>query len=436
MRLLHTKELRFEEFFDNSLPPYAILSHRWLQGEEVSYQEFLYLNRQVWAGGQVLAPLMVIDDSKQNSTGFQKVMEFRRMAATMYDWCWVDTVCIDKSSSAELSEAINSMYEWYARSDMCYVYLADVNASTSVDSDRPSSFKQSEWFRRGWTLQELVAPKEVAFFDQTWTFIGDKVTLQHQLANITSIPLKYFADAHRHRVKGLRASEKMVLALGRQTSRREDRAYSLLGLFDVNIPLLYGEGDRAFRRLQREILQAGAGSSLLAHTGSQCLADSIEDFAMHTSPIRLARRQSKISLGEKHSGDLITVRHGRIVTQTGRGPTWVRSISGAFIEVEALFLELPKLTFGDGARIFRLIALSSPSENDLARPVFLLVRKVHHAGSRWRKCGLVDGNKLTFVGGYDHGTDRVAWLETQIQAKLKSRKRWARELQSETMLLI
>ena len=131
MRLLHTRELRFEEFFDDIIPMYSTLSHRWT--DEVSYHEFLYLSRSEWQGGTVLAPMMVIDDARKDSAGFRKIMDFRNLASLKgYLWIWADTVCIDKSSSAELSEAINSMYEWYKDAAICIVYLSDVSVTAST----------------------------------------------------------------------------------------------------------------------------------------------------------------------------------------------------------------------------------------------------------------------------------------------------------------
>lgn len=277
MRLLHTRELRFQEFFNDSIPTYAILSHRWV--DEVSYQEFLYLNRQQWAGGQVFVPIIVADDSRRDCSGFRKVMNFRDItAADGYDWVWVDTVCIDKTSSAELSEAINSMYRWYSCSDKCYVYLSDV-LREEAGGLGPRSFAKSEWFNRGWTLQELIAPHKVVFRDAVWGILGDKTDLQALLYRITHIPTDILRDPSN--VYTLSTAERLSLAVGRKTSRLEDRAYSLLGLFDVSMPLLYGEGNEAFRRLQRSILPKNFDESIFAHRGVGLLADSVDDFAFH-----------------------------------------------------------------------------------------------------------------------------------------------------------
>ena len=142
MRLLHTTRLEFEEFYDDQIPRYAILSHRWGR-DEVSYQDFL-------AG------------RKLDGAGDKKILACCRYAAGDRDmvpinWVWIDTCCIDKSSSAELAEAINSMFRWYQNASICYAYLSDVKKSNQENLTK-SEFESSQWFTRGWTLQELIAP--------------------------------------------------------------------------------------------------------------------------------------------------------------------------------------------------------------------------------------------------------------------------------------
>lgn len=180
-----------------------------------------------------------------------------------YLYIWIDSCCIDKMSSSELSEAINSMYYWYSRAEVCYAFLADVPAQEDP-GQKHSLFRQSRWFTRGWTLQELIAPVHVTFLSSEWSVIGSKSTLSHVVTDITNI------DRHALlRVKGLEefsVAQRFSWAAGRQTTRMEDRAYSLLGLFDLNMPIIYGEGDRAFRRLQEEILRRIPDQSLFAWT--------------------------------------------------------------------------------------------------------------------------------------------------------------------------
>jgi hypothetical protein len=141
MRLLNTTTLEFREFPDLPDEPYAILSHRW-GSEEVTFKEYRKSRATV-----------------QNRAGYKKIVEFCHIAKQRgFSYAWIDTCCIDKRSSAELSEAINSMYRWYEMSMECYVFLEDYRP------EEPRSFPTCEWFRRGWTLQELIAPRYCVFF--------------------------------------------------------------------------------------------------------------------------------------------------------------------------------------------------------------------------------------------------------------------------------
>jgi hypothetical protein len=182
-------------------------------------------------------------------------------------YIWIDTCCIDKSSSAELSEAINSMYGWYEGSVVCYAYLEDVELALSTHApDHPAkkdkAIRESRWFNRGWTLQELIAPTKLYFFDSQWRSLGSKEDLSPLLSSITTIPEDVLAQSRNRRACSV--AKKMTWAANRQTTRIEDVAYSLLGIFDVNMPLLYGEGRNAFIRLQEEILKETDDQSLLA----------------------------------------------------------------------------------------------------------------------------------------------------------------------------
>lgn len=172
---------------------------------------------------------------------------------------WIDTCCIDKSSSAELSEAINSMYRWYESSQECYAYLEDVSI------DDVDQFGSSRWFARGWTLQELLAPRNLYFYDKNWTYLGSKQDLCKAIALATNIP-ESSIRLFQHHLSSVAA--KMSWASKRQTSRIEDTAYCLMGLFEINMPLLYGEGEKAFARLQHEIVKNLDDESIFAWKGS------------------------------------------------------------------------------------------------------------------------------------------------------------------------
>ncbi|KAI1792761.1 HET-domain-containing protein [Ganoderma leucocontextum] len=181
--------------------------------------------------------------------------------ANGYQYIWIDSCCIDQSSSSELSEAINSMYAWYTRSHVCYAYLADVPAGEDHRGYR-SRFRQSRWFGRGWTLQELIAPLNVVFLCQDWSVIGPKYAFSDLVQEITGVSEE--AVLHVESLGQFSVAQRLSWASGRWTTRTEDRAYSLLGIFDINMPTLYGEGTRAFRRLQEEIMRRLPDQSLFA----------------------------------------------------------------------------------------------------------------------------------------------------------------------------
>ena len=181
--------------------------------------------------------------------------------ANGYQYIWIDSCCIDKTSSAELSEAINSMYAWYARAEICYAFLADVPPGDDHRKPR-SDFRSSLWFTRGWTLQELIAPLDVLFLAGDWAPIGPKYALADLIEEITGISEE--ALLHVEPLDRFSVAQRLSWAADRETTRVEDQAYSLLGIFDINMPTLYGEGDRAFRRLQEEIMQRVPDQSLFA----------------------------------------------------------------------------------------------------------------------------------------------------------------------------
>lgn len=238
MRLLRLEDngtFSLIEHTSRIVPPYAILSHTWgLDDEEVTYQD-------------------IIAGVGRSKAGYRK-LDFcgRRAAKDGLQWFWVDTCCIDKSSSAELSEAINSMFHWYHKSTKCYVYLSDVPASGFASDDQ--SFQRSRWFTRGWTLQELLAPTSAQFFSVEGDLLGDKSSLTQEIAKITDIPVEALQGRP---LPQFSIEERIAWARRRETKREEDEAYSLLGIFDIHMPLLYGEGrEKAMIRLQKELQES------------------------------------------------------------------------------------------------------------------------------------------------------------------------------------
>jgi hypothetical protein len=243
LKLASCGELSYAEFADDNVPPYAILSHTWGQEDE----EVTFKDLREDAG-----------ENKVGCTGYNKIHFCGKQAAyNGISYFWVDTCCIDKSSSAELSEAINSMFKWYHNADRCFVYLSDVSTDgwdTNADISQPqfeSALRESRWFTRGWTLQELLAPSSVEFFSREGKRLGDKISLERQIYEITGIPLEAI---HGAPLSQFTVEQRLSWAAKRTTKRKEDEAYCLLGIFDIFMPLLYGEGkENAFVRLQKAI---------------------------------------------------------------------------------------------------------------------------------------------------------------------------------------
>ncbi|KAH9226705.1 hypothetical protein K456DRAFT_1850008 [Colletotrichum gloeosporioides 23] len=283
MWLINTTTLELAEFQGGppSLP-YAILSHTWSDGE-VSFHDMADF---------------VHASKKPGFTKIWKTCEIARAAGI--EWAWVDTCCIDKSSSAELTESINSMFRWYNDAHICYAYLSDYPPLTS--QPRSSFFRSAEqlsaaelgqcrWFSRGWTLQELVASRDITFFDKNWNDIGSKAHLQALLASITGIDQEVLEDPAA--VYEVPVARRMSWAARRRTKREEDRAYSLFGIFDVNLPLIYGGDRKAFLRLQEAILQNSTDLSLFAWDSSDDDTQAFRGLLAQSPDSQTARASSR-----------------------------------------------------------------------------------------------------------------------------------------------
>jgi hypothetical protein len=244
LRLLQRKpdgEIVFREPTSDNVPAYAILSHTWGKKEE----EVILQDMEVGA-----------DMTKVVSKAGWKKIEFcaKQAAADGLQYFWVDTCCIDRKNAVELGAAINSMFRWYQNAARCYVYLSDVSKpDTRADDQRAweEAFRKSRWFIRGWTLQELIAPRLVDFFSLEGERLGSKLSLVSKIHEITGIannalrgdPLSNFS-----------IKERRSWAEHRNTTIEEDEAYCLIGIFDISMVLNYGERrDQAFRRLEEHI---------------------------------------------------------------------------------------------------------------------------------------------------------------------------------------
>ncbi|UKZ77578.1 hypothetical protein TrVFT333_005302 [Trichoderma virens FT-333] len=262
MRLINVNTFKLEEFLDYRAPPYAILSHTWgNDSEELNFRD--------------------VEDGNIDKPGIGSVKfrgTCRQAARDNLGYAWIDTCCIDKTNLVELSEAINSMFRWYHRSTICYAFLSDV-PTTEDPRKAESKFQRSRWFQRGWTLQELLAPKTMRFYctilitsrrtgaqfgmNQEWHLLGTKGSMSTTIASVTGIPREYLLGIARLHTASI--AQRMSWAAHRDTKRKEDLAYCLLGIFDITMPMIYGEGgDQAFFRLQEQIMKVTRDDSILA----------------------------------------------------------------------------------------------------------------------------------------------------------------------------
>ncbi|KAI1385003.1 HET-domain-containing protein [Hypoxylon trugodes] len=280
MWLLNTETLSLEAFGEAEVRerPYAILSHTW-GTEEVLFHEL--------QGGRAAV---------EHRAGWTKTTSFCATALECgFAYAWMDTCCIDKRNSADLSEAINSMNKYYYDAAVCFIHLEDVQVvaqsmgTLATREQLIAGVCASRWLTRGWTLQELVTPCQRRFFAADWSEIDGGVDLLDAIAKSTEISRALLED--RDQVFGFCVGERIKWIAKRQTTREEDMAYSLMGLCKVNMPVLYGEGAaNAFGRLQREIMQSSFDMSIFAWRGdyesSGLLAQSPADFAT-VPPLRL-----------------------------------------------------------------------------------------------------------------------------------------------------
>jgi hypothetical protein len=277
MRLLDVQTYTLHTFYGDQIPPYAILSHTWLQAHE----EVLFAHLQYEPG------------SWQHLPGARKVvMTCRQATQDGYSWAWVDTCCIDKTDSSELSESINSMFKWYQQAGVCYVFLTD------IDHDKENNFLRSRWWTRAWTLQELLAPELVEFFDMEWRHIGNKAEWAAPIAEAMNIDIEsLYKPRSMHRKS---VAQRISWAAKRQATRAEDLAYSLLGIFRINMSMQYGEGNEAFVRLQKEIMRTTDDLSLFAWDLSLLPFDEILAAAKVEQPGSYPRNRDRSKDGSSY----------------------------------------------------------------------------------------------------------------------------------------
>ncbi|KAJ3578585.1 hypothetical protein NPX13_g1985 [Xylaria arbuscula] len=251
MWLIDTSTLQLKSVTEADKGSYAVLSHTW-GDDEVTFEQFRTSQ---------IAP----ENARQN-VRFSKIIKTCELAAQHgLSYAWIDTCCIDKSSSAELSEAINSMFRYYENAAFCIAFISDLPGSsdcTTLNQQFASRFPQCRWLTRGWTLQEMIAPPRVLFYDSTWAFRGSKNDWKSLLSKETGVNEAILDNSMELRL--IPVAQRMCWASKRRTTRVEDTAYCLMGIFDVNMPLIYGEGKKAFTRLQEEIAKQSYDLSLFA----------------------------------------------------------------------------------------------------------------------------------------------------------------------------
>jgi hypothetical protein len=250
MRLLHLNALGrpvLTDFCGKTIPSYAILSHRWSDSE-------------------ILIEDISNETYEEKEEGYRKLRFCANQAAQdNLQYFWIDTCCIDLWNHNERSKAINSMFQWYENSARCYVFLSDVSIPTMTEpiqcSDWDTLFRRSEWFTRGWTLQELIAPFSVEFFSRQGHPIGDKASLNQLIHEITSIPIAALGNCP---LDQFTTSERRRWSENRKTKEEEDIVYCLLGILGISIPTTYGEGkENARSRLQAGLEEASNAPSII-----------------------------------------------------------------------------------------------------------------------------------------------------------------------------
>ena len=345
MRLMDTHTGRFVEKDPRKKEfKYAILSHTWDAEGEQTHQKLQRIQKRY--ASEIFpaenCPVPGLSAIWQDRDLSPKVRDACRVARVYgYRYIWIDSCCIDKTSSSELSEAINSMYAWYEGADVCYAYLADVPFK-DVPYKEGSAFRGSRWFTRGWTLQELLAPRRLIFFSKCWMPLGSREEFAELVNTITEISVH--ALTHRRSLSEFSIGQRFSWAARRETTRVEDRAYSLLGIFDINMPTLYGEGQRAFQRIQEEILRRIPDQSIFTwgnvHPGDSVQILQVGNSSLAPGPLTL----------EDYSQPplrVVTLNHAR---EPLLSPSPAQFVDGQNIEVVALsqlFYHFPDLPAPD-----------------------------------------------------------------------------------------
>ncbi|KAI0672180.1 hypothetical protein C8Q78DRAFT_732380 [Trametes maxima] len=269
MRLLNTRSGAFRWFERTADVSYAIVSQVVGEGKDQSYQDILRVQNAAaftlegHASKHCLQNSSILDDARVSPT-IRRACQLA--AGAGYDYVWISSCCVDRTNDVELARTLSDLWDWYSRAGLCYAYLGDVSP---VNEDGAASFlecnqfRESEWHKDPWTLLALCAPPNVVFLAQDWSVLGAKASLATTIEVLTGID-KEILRGEKCLHDASIARRMWWASKRRKPVAEEDLAYSLLGLFNVRMPILYGEGPRAFLRLQEEILRTTDDQSIFA----------------------------------------------------------------------------------------------------------------------------------------------------------------------------
>ncbi|KAI1149465.1 heterokaryon incompatibility protein-domain-containing protein [Nemania diffusa] len=387
MRLLHVETLKLTGFSAHETPPYVILSHCWRHGiNEILYEDVKFSKPEAWR--------------RTKRQAAKKVLNACVVASDLgFEYIWIDTCCIDKRSSSEQSEAINSMFLWYQQAAVCIAFLDDIRGLGDLGSSR--------WFTRGWTLQELIAPSNLQFYNKDWLFIDDRFAIAKELSAITLIDEVVLRHGHHPEPvawvdhKPITSDDGSPCACGfscpgsnklrwvldtfsfamimswaahRRTSREEDTAYCLMGLFDINMPLLYGEKGKACTRLQDEIIRRTHDQSIIAWlTAEAGKRQDLPNSPTYSSPFHIKKPWS-LEHGIVHK----VPKPSRNVPKPSRNiPKSPMSITGQGLEMDLLLFPMERvidMAAPDGEEQYLAVLNCTVGDNPLARPAIFIGR--------------------------------------------------------------
>ncbi len=327
----------FEDKYDKKVP-YAIVSHRWTKFER-KFRHFQdpFSDTTAEISERLLDPTSIDYDEHPGYAKIAKACQLARDDDIPY--VWLDTCCINKfprdedpePDENETAQAISSMFRWYEEAVVCYAFLHDVSKdehlyrpgsskeikkSSAAYRCRIGAFGKSEWFERGWTLQELLAPRRLEFYDHYWKPLGTKKSKWSSISEVTGIQGEYIRQ--KKPLSEACIAVKMSWGASRDTGRKEDMAYCMLGIFGVSMEVRYGaaEEENAFMRLQETLVQTFPDESIFAWLIDNEGVDT-QHYGLLAPWISCFRRSGNLTI-EPSKGEPVK-RHGHGFESVRRG---------------------------------------------------------------------------------------------------------------------